>query len=100
MNPLAKRLRADTGYPWQDCLEAARRTDDYAWAREMLPVIYRERKGIAHREEMTQVEIVQAAVVESINTLGATLIGSSFTPVTSSPIPDDEVAQILAKMAG
>lgn len=43
-----------------------------------------------------QIEAVQAAVVSTINTLGGVLIGSDFTPITTSPIPDDEVAQILA----
>lgn len=42
------------------------------------------------------IDEVQAAVVTAINTLGATLLGSDFTPITSSPIPDYEVAQILA----
>jgi hypothetical protein len=44
------------------------------------------------------VEAVQAAVVATINTLGVTLVGSDFTLITSSPIPDDEVAQILADL--
>jgi hypothetical protein len=39
-------------------------------------------------------EAVQAAVVTTINTIGATLLGPKFTPITSSPIPDDEVARI------
>jgi hypothetical protein len=33
---------------------------------------------------------VQAAVVTTINTLGGTLLGADLTPITKSPIPDDE----------
>lgn len=40
------------------------------------------------------IEAIQAAVVTTINTLGVTLLGPKFTPITSSPIPDDEVARI------
>ena len=47
------------------------------------------------RETLNPIEAVQAAVVAAINTLGITLLGSEFKPITSSPIPDDEVAQIL-----
>lgn len=43
------------------------------------------------------VNAVQSAVVMAVNTLGVTLVGSKFTPITASPIPDDEVAQILAE---
>lgn len=43
MNKLAKVLRAETGYPWQDCIEASRRTDNRELARELLPVIYDKR---------------------------------------------------------
>lgn len=43
MDELAKQLRQQTGYPWQDCIEAARRTADPEKARELLPVIWRER---------------------------------------------------------
>lgn len=43
MNKLAKVLRAETGYPWQDCIEASRRTADREMARELLPVIYAQR---------------------------------------------------------
>lgn len=42
-----------------------------------------------------EVEEVQAAVVATINTLGETLIGPRFVPITSSPIPNEEVAKIL-----
>lgn len=28
MNDLAKRLREQAGYPWQDCIEAAARTGE------------------------------------------------------------------------
>ena len=41
---------------------------------------------------------VQAAIVATINTLGVTLLGLDFTPITSSPITDDEVAQILRSL--
>lgn len=43
-----------------------------------------------------RIEAVQTAVVSAINTLGEILVGPEFTPITSSPIPDDEVARILA----
>ena len=43
------------------------------------------------------VSTVQAAVVTTINTIGVTLLGPEFTPITTSPIPDDEVAQILER---
>ena len=99
MNALAKRLRADTGYPWQDCVGAAARTDDYAWAREMLPVIYRQRKESAEKQAMSDlIKAIQVAVVEAINTLGVNLLGSNFKPIASSPIPDDEVAKIIARL--
>lgn len=43
---VAKRLRANTNYPWSDCIEAARRSGyDYSMAIELLPVIYRERQS-------------------------------------------------------
>jgi hypothetical protein len=54
MNEVAKRLREDTDYPWQDCIEAARRGVSYDMARELLTVIYRERKGIVWRGETTR----------------------------------------------
>jgi hypothetical protein len=38
---------------------------------------------------------VQAAIVTTINTLGTTLIGDGFELLESSPIPDEEIAQIL-----
>jgi hypothetical protein len=43
-----------------------------------------------------EIEDVQAAVAAAINTLGETLIGSGFAPPGSSPIPDAEVANMLA----
>lgn len=42
------------------------------------------------------IEAVQAVVVTSINTLGATVLGADFKAITVSPISDDEVAQIIA----
>lgn len=54
MNDLAKRLREQTDYPWQDCIEAASRTTNYELAREMLPGIWRERHGIEWRGETTR----------------------------------------------
>ena len=41
---------------------------------------------------------VQAAVVSSINALGAALIGSSYKAIETSPIPDGEVADILSEI--
>ena len=41
------------------------------------------------------IEAVQDAVIDAINTLGVTLVGPSFEQITVSPIPDNEVAQIL-----
>ena len=41
---------------------------------------------------------VQAAVIESLNTLGAALAGSNFKPFESSPIPDAEVAALLDEL--
>lgn len=41
------------------------------------------------------IEAVQDAVIDAINTLGVTLVGSGFEQITVSPIPDGEVAQIL-----
>jgi len=46
-------------------------------------------------EHSGQITAVQDAVVAAINTLGVTLIGSDFELITSSPIPDVEVARIL-----
>lgn len=40
------------------------------------------------------IEAIQAAVVTTINTVGATLV-PEFMLITSSPIPDDEVKQML-----
>ena len=45
-----------------------------------------------------QVAAVQAAVVATINTLGVTLVDSGFELITASPIPDDEIAAILARV--
>lgn len=49
--------------------------------------------------ERDQITAVQNAVITAINTLGVTLIGSDFERITSSPIPDAEVAKILADTA-
>ena len=38
---------------------------------------------------------VQASVLATLNTLGTTLFGASFTPLESSPIPDADVAAML-----
>lgn len=54
MNDLAKKLRENTNYSWQDCIEAANRADDYDEAREMLPAVYRQRNGIEWRGETTR----------------------------------------------
>lgn len=48
----------------------------------------------------TPVEIVQAAVISTINTVGSALVGEDFTPITSSPIPDDEIARMLSELPG
>lgn len=42
-----------------------------------------------------EIEAVQVAVVTAINAIGIALLGSDFAPITSSPIPDEEVARIL-----
>lgn len=42
------------------------------------------------------VAAVQDAVVASVNALGAALMGSSYKPIESSPIPDGEVADMLS----
>jgi hypothetical protein len=44
------------------------------------------------------VDPIQAAVVATINAVGTTLIGTEFTPITSSPIPNDEIARIIARV--
>ena len=54
MNELSKKLRMHTGYPWQDCIEAASRTADFNLASEMLPVIWRERNSLEWRGETTR----------------------------------------------
>lgn len=46
------------------------------------------------------VAVVQGVVVESINKIGQTLIGPNFTPVESSPIPDDDVAEAIRRVIG
>jgi hypothetical protein len=40
------------------------------------------------------IDAIQAAVVKTINELGASLLGERFTPVAKSPIPDDDVQRI------
>jgi hypothetical protein len=42
------------------------------------------------------VAVVQAVVVAS--NLGGSLLGSDFVPVEASPIPDDDVAAMLAEI--
>lgn len=46
---------------------------------------------------INDVSTVQAAVVATINTVGEALLGLGFTPITSSPIPDEEVTKILTQ---
>jgi hypothetical protein len=43
-----------------------------------------------------RIDLAQAAVVTSINTLGAALVGSGYAPITTSPIPDDEMAHVIS----
>jgi hypothetical protein len=38
---------------------------------------------------------IQQAIVTAMNAVGATLLGSSFSPFESSPISDDEIADML-----
>lgn len=39
---------------------------------------------------------VQAAIVNAMNAVGVTLLGSTFELIESSPIPDDEIVALLA----
>jgi hypothetical protein len=43
-----------------------------------------------------QVEFVQSAVVDAVNTLGQELLGNTFIPLTESPISDGEVKRLVA----
>lgn len=52
---------------------------------------------LQHQITALDTEVVQAAVVAAVNTLGSVLLGAQFTQITTSPIPDDEVAVIIAR---
>jgi hypothetical protein len=41
---------------------------------------------------------IQAGVLQVFNTLGAALAGPNFTPLETSPLSDDEVADMLAEL--
>lgn len=43
--------------------------------------------------------VVASAMRSRYNTLGRTVIGPTFTPITTSPIPDADVADMLADIA-
>lgn len=42
------------------------------------------------------IEAIQAAVVTTINALGAALLGPDFRSITSSPIEDEKITEILS----
>lgn len=42
---------------------------------------------------------IQAALLATYNTLGSTVIGPTFVPLDTSPVPDTEVADMLADIA-
>lgn len=43
---------------------------------------------------------VQAAIVSALNQLGAAVAAGAWEPIESSPVPDDEVARVLAEIDG
>lgn len=43
-----------------------------------------------------RVAVVQGAIIEAMNVVGGVLIGSSFKPFSESPVPDADVAALLA----
>lgn len=72
----------DLGRRWEWC---GGEPDTWAWR-------------ITDLGQRVVVTAIQRAILDAVNTIGASLLGTTFTPLTTSPIPDADVAAMLDEL--